>query len=488
MAQQPGPIDIYARVSRKGDERQLSPLGQLADCRARLADLGMTPGAEHMDDGKSAWSPRVHRKGWDALMARLESGAAGGVIVFDLARFSRRPMEGERLIEAAERGLIVLDSESSYDLRSPNGKKQFRDHLSGAAYESDRSSSRIARGKRTKAMSGQPNGSARPFGFAPDLVTVRESEAEVLRDLTRRFLAGETQDSLLRWLNDAGILTSYGKSWTRAGLRQVLTRHRNAGQIVYTDAKTGKTSVVGRLPGEPVIDPEDFGLVLAQFAARRAGRPPGRHYLASGVVVCGLCGKRLGGRPRPHLRPYPDGEVKRDYWCCPSAYGGCGRIAVDQRGLDLAAAALAVAILDDPRHAGQIDAAAARAAGAAAKLDTQIAEIEYTALKLADRLGRGEFGPGETGLGRYDAAVKPLDKRLGKLRAERKALGAPDSAPAPAAPPPGGGWSARWDAADLAERRNLLRMALRGKVLAVGPADPSDRANVTRRISIGDPA
>jgi site-specific DNA recombinase len=104
-------------------------------------------------------------------MARLEAGATDGVIVFDLARFSRRPIEGERLITAAERGLIVLDSEGEYDLTGASGKKQFRDHMSAAAYESDRLSTRFKRGKKLKAMAGESNHSGRPFGFESDGAT-----------------------------------------------------------------------------------------------------------------------------------------------------------------------------------------------------------------------------------------------------------------------------------------------------------------------------
>ena len=51
-------------------------------------------------------------------MERLESGASGGVIVFDMERFSRKPKEGERLIVIAERGLVVLDSDAEFDLTS----------------------------------------------------------------------------------------------------------------------------------------------------------------------------------------------------------------------------------------------------------------------------------------------------------------------------------------------------------------------------------
>jgi site-specific DNA recombinase len=65
-------------------------------------------------------------------MARLESGEAGGVVVFDMERFSRRPIEGERLIAAAERGMVVLDSDGEFDLTTASGQKNFRDAMNAA--------------------------------------------------------------------------------------------------------------------------------------------------------------------------------------------------------------------------------------------------------------------------------------------------------------------------------------------------------------------
>ena len=138
------PIDIYARVSelRRNQKREPSTEGQVAVCRVRLAELSLTEGKVLIDLDRSAWNPAVKREAWDELMDRLERGVSGGVIVFDLERFSRQPKDGERMIELAARGLLVLDSESEYDLRTPNGKKAFRDAINAAAYYSDRLSTR----------------------------------------------------------------------------------------------------------------------------------------------------------------------------------------------------------------------------------------------------------------------------------------------------------------------------------------------------------
>ena len=111
-------------------------------------------------------------------MARLESGESDGVCVFDLARFARRPADGERLIMAAERGLTILDDGSEYDLTSASGRKNFRDQMNAAAFYSDEISERSRRGKRLKASHGEVD-QRRSFGFEPDGVTIRPKEGDI---------------------------------------------------------------------------------------------------------------------------------------------------------------------------------------------------------------------------------------------------------------------------------------------------------------------
>jgi site-specific DNA recombinase len=471
-AQATGPIDIYARLSRKGDKQQRSTSGQVGACRAVLAERGLAAGEVLVDDGKSAWNPRTVRGDWDRLMARLEAGASAGVIVFDLERFSRQPVEGERLIAAAERGLLVLDSDAEFDLTSASGKKSFRDAMAAAAYYSDRLSDRVKRGKRAKAVAGQVDAAGwqdRPFGWEPDGITQRPAEVAILREAAARFLKGESQDAIVDDFNARGITTSQGKPWRRTGLREVLLRERTRGNLEHCGA------IVAQLPGEPVIDPDDFGRISAKYAARRPGRPFARTYLCSGAVVCAACRRPLATRPVPRRRPYPDGEVARQYWC-KKYTGGCGTVHIDQRELDAEARKLAIRIMSDPRHAAQVEAAAARHVEEAAALDSLIADAEQTALAMADRLGRGEKT-----LAEYDAVMGPLGARLAGLRGKREALnGAPGPVPAAQSR---AGWAARWEKAAHDERRAMLRMALRGQLIAVGPPDPADPADVKRRLT-----
>src|SRR6185437_3328294 len=116
----------------------------------------------------------------------------------------------------------------------------------------------------------------------------------------------------------------------------------------------------------------------------------------------------------------------------------------------------------------------------ATRLDVAIADAESVAEALADRLGRGEIT-----LSRYDIAVRPLDERLAKLRAEREALG--DTTPQRPQRASREHWQRRWDSADTEEKRTLLKMALRGRRLVVLPPEPGGShryGDVTRRIKI----
>jgi hypothetical protein len=100
-------------------------------------------------------------------------------------------------------------------------------------------------------------------------------------------------------------------TWQGNTFKEMLMKPRNAGFIVLNG------EVMGRLPGEPIFDEEMWADLTAYFAARRRGRPASEMYVCTRIAVCGLCGHHLSGRPRWKVKPYPDGEPRRQYFCHP---------------------------------------------------------------------------------------------------------------------------------------------------------------------------
>ena len=456
------PVDVYARVSRLRDRNQTSTPAQVASCRAVLEERGLPVGEIHVDDGRSAWNPKVRRAGWEVLMARLESGEAGGVIVFDLERFARQLDDGQRLVRAAERGLVVLDSEGEYDLRRPGDKKNFLNAIVAAQYYSDLLQVKVRRGKKAKARDGRVD-MRRSFGFEPDGVTVREDEAAIIRDHAARLLAGETQDALIRELNETGVPSVRGARWGYTTYRQIMTRPRNAGYIVHN----GQIVDGVRLPGEPILDQLTHDRIVALYAARRAGGQPSGKYLLTGFAICGQsdCGAALSGRP-------VSGTPRRQYWC-----KQCRKTFVDARRLDDWAGGWTVRTLSDPQHADALAAAARELSAARARLTAEAADIEATLTEIGARLGRREIS-----LQRHDAICGPLEARQAEISRELAHLAAEEADRAPL--PPGTRtlsardarhveWLAEWTEGTDAERRAMVRRALGGQRIVVGPGEPA---------------
>ena len=95
------------------------------------------------------------------------------------------------------------------------------------------------------------------------------------------------------------------------------------------------------------------------------------------------------------------------------------------------------------------------------------APCEHLAEELSGRLGRREIT-----LKRYDVAMAPLNKRIAELRAELAEL---DNVPPAVADPvvvaaSREEWTARWNAATVVERRNLIRQALPNRRIVITPA------------------
>ena len=124
-------VDIYARLSRNPDGKIEKITDQVADCRAVAERQGLVVG--QVDDDISAWKRRVRRPGWEAMLARIESGQASGIIVWHVDRLARQPRDLERLIDLAEKGVTLASAHGERDLANPDDRFILRIEVAHAA-------------------------------------------------------------------------------------------------------------------------------------------------------------------------------------------------------------------------------------------------------------------------------------------------------------------------------------------------------------------
>jgi len=479
-------MDVYARLSFAPNGDRINVDDQVEWCSEAIGQRGGVLGRVFRDDSKSAWNPKVVRRDWERLMQRLEAGESDGVMVLDVTRFSRKVMEGERLLELAKRGVRVWSVAGSYELTTADGRRHFREAMVAAAGESDKISERVRRGKARKARRGRPPGGTRGFGMPgwlpapagwepgeprePVPAERVEAERDVVREVYRRLLAGESLGRLVRELNTRGVRTVASGRWSGTTLARMLCRPALAGLREHNG------EIVGTLLGvDPVVSREEWERMCGLFAARKRGRPGGQRHLLSGLLHCGRCGARMVGVPRAQLAPYADGEQRRHYRCrwqgdasvADPGSRGCGHNGIDARVIEAAVAEAVKIRLGDPRRAERVAKRLAQVSAQRAEITAEIHRLEDSADTLAGKVA-------EWGMERVDKAMAPILRRVQILRGQLDELALPEEAGIAAADV-----ARLWDEADQRNDIDTLRLMVRRAFPHLTVRPPAHRGDHT---------
>jgi DNA invertase Pin-like site-specific DNA recombinase len=463
-------FDSYARLSWNPSTHELEKIDtQHHDNDTTIQRHGGRLGLR-LDDGLSAWKRDVRRPGFERLLERAGRGESQGIAVWHVDRLFRQPRDLEKLIDLADRGFRVISSHGARDLSDPDDRYILRIEVAHAARSSDDASRRIRRRLQDYRERGRPAG--RPgFGFEridrstrmrdlpPDgvrpSVTAELVVAErvALREAVDDLLAGrDTQVEIARRWNRAGLWTPEGNEWDSISVRDTLSRPLLAGRIEHDG------QLVSRVDGESIVDEGSWLRLRAMIIGRRRGRPYTNQHLASGIALCGACGRPLSGRA--------ESATGRASYRCNKQRRGCGRIDISLPRVDAELRALTIARLSDPRHAEAITAVRSQVSDRLAAVLAEIDQIESLARALSERVGRREMS-----LADFDNSYRFLQDDLAPLVEERDQLRAIALGDGTAGVLSEGDVAEEWDGAETtADRRALLREAIGSDQLRILPA------------------
>jgi DNA invertase Pin-like site-specific DNA recombinase len=362
---------------------------------------------EYVDNDISGYSGRW-RPEYERMLGDIAGGLVDRVLVWHLDRLTRRPIELERAIEVCTvAGVDITTVTGDVGLGNDAGLLVARIISAVAAAESGRKSARLRRAMQQHAEMGKPNGGAyRPFGYEPDKVTVRESEARVIRQLAIRYIAGESLNSLVRWMNKRRIPTvGRATAWQVQTLRPILPSGRIAGIREYR----GRPAGAAIWPA--IISARQHERVLAAYEARR--RPPQwspQPHLLAGILRCGRCGTTLVSTARNEVRRYS----------CPTAHGrgGCGKLSINSFHIEDWVAAAVLVRLDSPEMA-ELLTNRAQTDPRNVALVTELVRAQEASTRLAEMLGAWELSRIELTRAREAAdarcavALRQLDRVTG---------------------------------------------------------------------------
>ncbi|MCS5478404.1 recombinase family protein [Corynebacterium sp. YIM 101645] len=291
---------IYARLSQRRDDGAAdhSPAieRQVALCRQLATDHGLEVTATHVDDGVSAWAATA-RPGFETLLSDVTVGRARVVLAYAPDRLARNLGDYARLFDAAKRARVVFKFVVGGDVDPRDANQDFMSGVSAlvSAHESALKSTRVRAANDQRAAQGRVHRGKRTFGYAANGVDLEPREAEALREVARRILAGDSLRSCARWLNEVGVLTAGGKAWAANTLKYSLLRPTLAGYIVH------RGEVIEGVVGEQaaIFTEAEHAQLKAALATRarpdsrpnhRRGRAPST--LGTGLYRC-ICGETM---------------------------------------------------------------------------------------------------------------------------------------------------------------------------------------------------
>lgn len=333
-------VAAYCRVSTKQEEQLNSYENQVEHYTERInSENGWTLEGIYADKGISGTSVK-NRDEFNRMIRRCKQGKIDMIITKSIARFARNTVDCLKYVRLLnDLGVDVYFEEQGIHSNQPGAEFYITIYGSIAQSESENISANIKWGKAQSAKEGKVIFQYKNFlGYRkgedgqPEIVP---EEAETIRLIYDRFLAGDSLKGIAELLEEKGIKSPTGKAqWQFSTIQSILSNEKYKGDAIInktyiTDCISKKVRVNnGERPkyyvenSHPaIIDSATFGRVQEELA-RRSGKRKVRQkakteqgkysskYAMTELLVCGEC-------KTPYRRcTWTTGGKKKIVWRC----------------------------------------------------------------------------------------------------------------------------------------------------------------------------
>ncbi len=287
--------DIYIRRSSDDDAHQIASLGSQKEVLTRLVKENDLKIGRMVEESMSAKKPG--RPIFNEEIQRVEQGEIQGLIVWDLSRCSRNPVDSGTLSWLLQKELLraIITPQRTY-LSQDNVLLLNIEFGQANQFLRDLSKN-VKRGLQTKIKDGWRPGCA-PEGYLNDkteeigrrTIKVDEIRFPLIRKAWELLLTGNySVPQILKIMNEEwGYRTAKhrkvgGRELSRSSLYKIFNNPFYFGEYEYSGKwYTGKH--------EKMITQDEFDRAQAILGKKGKQRPKTREYAFTGMVRCGECG------------------------------------------------------------------------------------------------------------------------------------------------------------------------------------------------------
>ena len=282
-------VAAYCRVSTKQEEQLNSYENQVKHYTDRInAEPGWILEGIYADKGITGTSYKK-RDEFNRMIRRCKQGKIDMIIVKSIARFARNTVDCLKFVRMLnDLNVVVYFEEQGIYSNQPGAEFYITIYGCIAQSESENISANVRWGKAQSAKEGNVPFHYKNFlGYrkgADGKPEIDPEEAETIRFIYERFLAGDSLSGIAQKLNDLQVPTPSGKGlWQNSTIQSILSNEKYKGDALLqktycTDFLTKKMKVnEGEVPqyyvqdSHPaIVDEELFDLVQMELARRRA--------------------------------------------------------------------------------------------------------------------------------------------------------------------------------------------------------------------------
>ena len=304
-------VAAYARVSTSSDEQLISLDAQKNHYEVLIrSHKDWEFAGLYFDEGISG-TKMAKRDGLLALLDDCEKGLIDYIIVKSISRFSRNTVDSiETVRRLCDMGIYIFFEKENIDTGKMEGELLLSILSSLAESESRSISDNETWSIRRRFMNGTFKISYPPYGYdyIDGEMVVNEKQSEVVKWIFGQVLSGNSTAEIARKLNEEGVATRRGGSWTSTTINGMIRNEKYTGDVIFQKSYSDERFTRHRNNGErdqyfvadhheAIISHEDYdaaNAILDRNGAEKGiyadSRKYQNRYCFSGKIICGNCG------------------------------------------------------------------------------------------------------------------------------------------------------------------------------------------------------
>ena len=271
----------------------------------------------YADEGITGTST-THRTEFKRLIADCNAGKIDLVLVKSISRFARDTVDCLHIVrQLKEKGIAVRFERENIDSTSEDGELLLTLLASFAQEESRSIGDNIRWGVRRRFAEGIPNGHKPPYGYTWDgeMFRIIKAEGEIVKEIFRRYLAGESAYAIAKSLAGRGITGRQGRPIEQTTVKDIISNISYTGTMALQKNYISEGHIRKRNKGElplylvdgvfePLVSKDDFDKAqeIRKMRAAQSGNRNSVRMPFLGIVKCGCCGggfsRRTAGKYR----------------------------------------------------------------------------------------------------------------------------------------------------------------------------------------------